>query len=107
MAPDPCPQPGHVVPGLHARLHDLQEGALLSRARQLRPAGADCEGAGDRGAVRVLGQVSDRAGPPVLRHPRPPLQEAVGAVRPQREPAPRVAGNTRLSRQTSQVIHCN
>ena len=31
-------------PGLYARLHDLQEGALLPRPRQLRPARQDCKG---------------------------------------------------------------
>ena len=45
--PDVRLQPGHVVPGLHARLHDLQKGAVLPRPRQLRPAGQNCKGAGD------------------------------------------------------------
>lgn len=35
---------GHVVLGVYVRGNDLPEGALLPRARQLRPAGQDSEG---------------------------------------------------------------
>jgi hypothetical protein len=46
---------------------------------------------------RSCRQVPDRAGSPLLRHPWPSLQETVGALRPQREPTPRLPGNAGLS----------
>ena len=82
---------------------------LVRIAKVLTPSPVQCSavttpaGAGYRGAVRVPGQVPDRAGPALLGHPGPPQQEEVGEVRPQREPASRLPGDTRLPRQTSQV----
>ena len=92
-----------MVVGLHVGVDDLPQGAVLPRPRQLRPAGENRQGPGHRGTLRVSGQIPDRAGPSILRHPWTSLEETLGAIRTQREPASCLSRGAGLPRQAPEV----